>query len=99
MQFHNIRHLIYYGFGFWVLNMLVQVVAELLEGVVVSIPKDTKRFGMIIIFALKHIAVGGSERVFDLIEDARKTLRGGAARVAASVVPIGAGRYYGTSFT
>jgi hypothetical protein len=37
--------------------------------------------------------------VFDLIEDARKTLRGGAARVAASVVPIGAGRYYGTSFT
>jgi hypothetical protein len=62
IQFHNIRHLIHYGFGFWVLNMLVQFVAELLEGVVVSIPKDTKRFGMIIIFALKHIAVGGSER-------------------------------------
>jgi len=99
MQFHSIRHLIHYGFGFWVLNILVQVVAELLESVVVSIPEDTKRFGMIIIFALKHIAVGSSERILDLIEDARNALRGGAARVAASVVPVGAGRYYGTSFT
>jgi len=79
--------------------MLVQVGAELLERVVVSIPEDTTRFGMIIIFALKHIAVGSSERILDLIEDARNTLRGGAARVPASVVPVRAGRYYRTSFT